>query len=175
MLAVFLSSLLFSCSSSGDAVAGNRLEEVSSDGTISQRRYLSTPILSDNTISVDHSLTVFVEPPSGASCPTALGVFVRASVADAIIYYVIYDKLYAYTDITSATTTYATYKKPYIQIDTPYLAPRTRHLQLVAVSGNKRSVAYNLTYYVEAGSRPYSYAFFVPGLESSAYFLKVGL
>lgn len=144
------------------------------DGTLSHQNRFLTSILEDSSIKYHESLTVYYDPPSMATSATALGVFVRASLPDAKIYYEIYDAKTGYRKITSSSP-YATYASPYIQIDTPYLSPRTRHLQFVAVLGTKRSSSFNLTYFVEAGSRPYSYAFLVPGLETKGYFLKAGI
>ena len=79
---------------------------------------------------------------------------------------------------------FITYTTPYIQIDTPFGEGVRRRISLVAVilgpnyEANgypstilARSELLNLVFYVEASSRPQSYAYLVPGIETSGKYI----
>jgi hypothetical protein len=138
-------------------------------------RDLSNLIVNLTSIIEDDSIQLIYDPPSGHFSPTALGVYVEVvDLPSALVYY-------SFDDFgPSLSNSYATFTSPYIQVDTPFAASRVRPLTIVAVYrdpvlGDRRSKQHKLTYSVESLSRPSSYAYFIPGIESSGYFLRVGL
>lgn len=131
------------------------------------------------------SIELLFDPPNFASFPHAMALFVQVKGnQSARIYYEMdkYNYVYKKTFIEkpSLDSKFVTFRTPYIQIDSPYLYPRQRNIYIVAVivdpiKGLLKSKEYFLTYFVEAKARPKSFGYFVPGLESSGYFLKVAL
>jgi hypothetical protein len=130
-------------------------------------------IAGNSAIANRTSLVLYIDPPNGHSSPAALGVFVRASDPNALVYY---DENGGEPTLTSP---YMTYDTPYIQLDTPFKAKRERVLTVVAVvmdeNGVHRSKQYRLKYNVEGAARKNSFGFLVPGIESSGYFVRYGI
>lgn len=135
---------------------------------------LTTPIVDiEPPIPVSPSLTLIIDPPSGFFSPSALGVYIRASLPGAKIYY----------EVDSAVPTYnspyLTRDTPYIQLNTPFGYGRQRNITVVAINvdgyGETRSEQYRLSYYVEGSSRPSAFGFLVPGVESGGIFIGVGI
>lgn len=114
---------------------------------------------------------------------TALGLYVHTTDDNAKVCYkfgvsdgsVDYD----WNEVTVDCPLFATNENPYIPIWTPFQAERRRYISLVGIAPSDltwvRTPVYNLIYDVEAGARPNSYMFFVPGLETSGQFLRIGL
>lgn len=132
------------------------------------------PIFNSTSMTYDSSLILYIDPPSGSSCPTALGVFARANNLDAVIYY---DALGGIPSLNSSSITY---NSPYIQIDTPFGYSRNRTLTLIAVYTDEygdqyRSDQFVMYYYIEGAARPNSYGFLIPGLESGGYFMRFAI
>lgn len=132
-------------------------------------------IVNITEIVFSEEMILLYDPPSGHFSPTALGVYVSVvgKYSQTALVYYSFSK-----EGPTLLNSYATFTSPYIQVDTPFGASRTRTLTIVAIqeipSGFIRSKQHTLTYYVESLSRPYSYGFFVPGIETSGYFLRVG-
>jgi hypothetical protein len=131
-------------------------------------------------IDKSRNLTILYDPPYNASCPTVLGLFVRAflngeEAVNARIYYVTdeqRDLQVSQEYIVTEKSLFATYNSPYIQLTTPFKASRVRVLAIIAVlemeddNGDEmkiRSDLVHLRYYVEGQNRPDSYG------ESSHY------
>jgi hypothetical protein len=129
---------------------------------------------SSEYIDKSHNLTIFYDPPYNASCPTVLGLFVRAylngeEAVNARIYYVTdeqRDLQVSQEYIVTENSLFATYNSPYIQLTTPFKASRIRVLAIIAVlemeddNGDEvkiRSDLVHLRYYVEGQNRPDSY------------------
>lgn len=158
-----------------------------SSPTLSQHRQLQdTTVITDLTSII--GLDLLIDPPDGHFSPTALGVFLRASSPDALIYYTL-DGTAPHLSSKTITST-----APYLHVDTPFLAGRYRRLRAVAaeirIDGEwHRSEEYDRTYIVEATDRPnrypllsssyvhdvFSFLFLVPGLETQGYFIRVGI
>ena len=118
------------------------------------RQLQDTTVITDLTSII--GLELLIDPPDGHFSPTALGVFLRSSSPDALIYYTL--------DGTAPTLASATItsSSPYLHVDTPFLAGRYRRLRAVAaeirIDGEwHRSVEYDRTYIVEATDRPNRY------------------
>jgi hypothetical protein len=134
-----------------------------------------------------HSLTIFYDPPYGASFNTVAGIYVRPSDPKAIIFYEhnVAEEAIIYPNMTSPV---ATVLQPYIQMQTPFrryastgaaIEPSTLRnltLTLVAVSVHNqywiRSKVYEIRYYVEGQARRNSTAFLVPGVQTDGWFVK---
>ena len=127
-----------------------------------------------SSLSTRVTFSLFVEPGNGTFSPSALTVFARCSDPVAKIYYTL--------DGTAPTlqSQYLTYDTPYIGIYTPFGAYRTRRLRIICAilavdSQYTLSPEIKNDYYVENTDRPGSFGYLVPGIESSGYFLRVGL
>lgn len=147
-----------------------------SQSSVINRRLFDTdvPITSIKEIIQLSDLILIYDPPEHHFSPTALGVYVQVvDYPDAKVYYAL-DGSYP-----TLSSPYATFRSPYIQIDTPYSFPRERNLTIVGIvvddvlGGTVRTKEYHLHYFVEGRNRPYSYGFFVPGIETSGYLLRV--
>jgi hypothetical protein len=129
---------------------------------------------SSEFIDKSQNLTVLHDPPYNASCPTVLGVFVRAylngeEAISARIYYVTDEQRDLHVSqeyIVTENSLYASYNSPYIQLTTPFKASRVRLLAVIAVleieddNGDMvkiRSDLIHLRYNVEGKNRPDSY------------------
>ena len=115
------------------------------------RRLQDTTVITDLTSII--GLDLLIDPPDGHFSPTALGVFLRASSPDALIYYTLDGTA---PHLSSKTITSSA---PYLHVDTPFLAGRYRRLRAVAaeirIDGEwHRSEEYDRTYIVEATDRP---------------------
>ena len=145
--------------------------------TIHSRRLAGQSITSSPGVTVDPTLQIFYDPPINASIPHALGLYVWCNNKDAKIYYNL-DALGALLPVTFDNE-YVNFESPYIHISTPYQSGRLRIVQLIAVVSSgasyKISSLLKLQYYVEGSDRPNSFAFFVPGVNSDGYFLKVAI
>lgn len=138
----------------------------------------SKSIIGASGYTLDPTLKIFYDPPLNSSHPHALGLYVWCNNKDAKIYYNL-DALGTLSDITFDNE-YVNFDAPYIHISTPYQSKRERIVRLIAVvangaSGGTRSSMLTLPYYVEGSDRPDSFAFFVPGVNSDGYFLKVAI
>jgi hypothetical protein len=174
-------------------VSWNRILETSSTVSIKQ----------DPNIPMSSTLFLIFDPPDGASTPTAMGLFAMASIPTARVYYTVYcsdlecpkgvpaDRIKECEDVNgiwneadfschpTIQSPSLTFENPYIQLNTPFLASRNRTVAIIAIAaegvGFAKTVQYDLFYYVEAGDRPNSFAFMVPGPESNGMFLRVGI
>jgi hypothetical protein len=150
------------------------------DATEARHEY-SRRILNTTAIQFDPNLELFYDPPSNHSSPSALGVFVWSSNPSMRFYWNdTSDPPNMKEVVPNLDSPYADINHPYIQLDTPFKASRVRKLKIVGViideNGNMfRTNLYSLFYYVEAGARPLSYGYFVPGIESGGYFIQIGL
>lgn len=128
----------------------------------------------ENTLPLLPELVVYYDPPNGTDSPTALGVYAWTHYPTAMIYY----------DVTGASPTvnssYLTQEAPYFTVVTPFKGLRGRLVSMIAVytdlQGNTyRSKLYKLHFNVESSSRPLSYAYMIPGVESGGYFIQIRL
>lgn len=133
-----------------------------------------TDILHSSDITYDPELKVFYDPPAGHTSPTSLGIFVWSN----------YDDVKIYWEGTGSNPTLnssvATSTSPYIELGTLFKGSRNRTILLIGVwsdiDGNMfRSEQHQVHYFIEAAARPYSYGYFIPGIESSGYFVQVQL
>lgn len=132
--------------------------------------------------TLNQDLTIFIDPPEGHSSPAALGVFVRPSDPDAIVYY---DEQGDDPELSGDNA--LTYNSPYLQLDTPFKASRNRTISFIArlkitteVLG-VNVITYEISekvirhFFVEGSARALSYGHLVPGVESGGYFVSFGL
>lgn len=128
----------------------------------------------EDTLPLLPELEVFYDPPNGTDCPTALGIYAWTHYPTANIYY----------DVTGASPTlnssFVTQESPYLTVVTPFKGLRGRVVSMIAVYTSLegvtyRSKLYKLHYNVESSSRPNSYAYLVPGVESGGYFIQIRL
>lgn len=126
-----------------------------------------------DSIALSSDLILYVDPPNGHTSPTILGVFARASDVDALVYYEPSD------ESPTIDSPFITYNTPYIELGTLFKGSRNRTLTMVAVLtdelGTIRSEQITMDYFVEGASRPFSYGFMIPGVESGGYFLRFGM
>jgi hypothetical protein len=130
------------------------------------------PINQTEGITFLRNITVYYDPPSGTVSTTALGVYVWSNYPNTRIYY---DVLGGLPNFNSS---YADSSRPYIQLDTPFGVKRNRTLTLIALYTDTKGVSFHsvhhfLRYYVEGASRPNSYGYMIPGVESGGYFLQL--
>lgn len=125
-------------------------------------------------ITIDSTLSLQYDPPNGSTSVTGLAVYVWSNNLNARIYYT--------NDSTSPSlnSSYVDASAPYIQVTSPYKETRNRTLIIVAVvyngkGGYTRSHEYQLRYYVESSSRPNSYGYLIPGVDSNGYFVQFGI
>jgi hypothetical protein len=128
----------------------------------------------EDTLPLLPELNVYYDPPNGTDCPTALGIYAWTHFPTALIYY----------DLTGASptlnSTFVTQESPYFTVVTPFKGLRGRMIAMIAVYTDLqgvtyRSKLYKLHYNVESSSRPNSYAYLVPGVESGGYFVQIRL
>lgn len=143
-------------------------------GSFVQVQDTTTGTTIEDTLPLLSDLKVFYDPPNGTDSPTALGVYAWTHYSTALIYY----------DVTGASPTlnssYVSQESPYFAVATPFKGKRGRLVSMIAVYTDLqgvtyRSKLYKLHYNVESRSRPYSYAFLVPGVESGGYFIRIML
>lgn len=173
---IILSSLVWRA----EAIASDVSIVVNEDGTGQQQididkfesRRLAGSVVAELTNRINMKL--FVEPSNGTFSPHALTIFVRCSNPLALAYYTLDGSP------PTLSSTFTTYDQPYINVDTPFAVKRNRILRIICAVIEVDSL-YALSpeiknhYAVEATDRPGSYGFLVPGVESSGYFLRVGL
>ena len=145
-----------------------------------------------DTSNTSNPLTIMWDPPSGASSPTTLSVYVQANDPKAIIFYE--SNLLPSMTVSSITisqpnltSSVATNIRPYIQVQTPFLRNidgtaiepyllRNMSLTFVAVSTHNqflvRSQVYTLEYFVEGRARRNSTGYLVPGVQTNGWFVK---
>eukprot|EP01038_Epipyxis_sp_PR26KG_P007496 gene7496-10213_t len=158
-------------------IANNESDVISIQRSLANSTISS--IINDSSIispSGGSDVVLHYDPPNHYSSPTALGLFLRSNYMTAKIYY---DENGG--DPTTSSP-YVVYSAPYLQLITPFKHNRFRNITIVAVvddtsdTGNiYRSEQYYLSYAVEAGSRPNSYGFLVPGIESNGFFIRFGI
>lgn len=141
-----------------------------------------TVVYVNNSGTLMSDLTIFIDPPEGHSSPAALGVFVRASDPEAVVYY---DEQGGNPKLL--TTNNLTYDSPYLQLDTPFKASRNRTITFIArlrviteVAGVEETNYYvseivTRHFFVEGSARALSYGHLVPGVESGGFFVSFGL
>jgi hypothetical protein len=150
---------------------------VSSRNSVASRKLASSsssPIEENSDYTYSSELTIFFDPPNGTSSPTALGVYVWTNQPTAVVYY---------DDLANSPTfnsSQLTTTSPYFMLTTQFKGSRLRVALLIATftdpKGNQyRSNVVTLHYYVESSSRPNSYGYFIPGIESNGYFIQVKL
>lgn len=155
-------------------------------GVLSSNTYLAigstyngteSTIANTSSIQFNSDLTLQFDPPSGAFYPTFIGLFVRASDPDAVIFF----STHGEPDFSSPV---ATFDSPYIELgstaSTSLVQPtklRNRTISIIAVSSRNglfiKSNTQVLNYMIESDARQSSSGFFVPGIESGGYFIKV--
>lgn len=120
------------------------------------------------------TLKLHVLPGDGYFSPTALGIFLRAESSASRVYYTL--------DGTAPTLqgSRVLYSAPYVHVDTPYKVSRRRRLRAVAAEVGVdgflyRSEEVDYRYVIEASDRPDAFGFFVPGVEGSGYFVRLGI
>ena len=133
------------------------------------------PINETAGILLNPNITIHYDPPPGTVSPTALGIYVWSNIPTAKIYYTLFSGQFP-----NINSSHATAYRPYIQVDTPFKAPRNRTINLIAVytdaKGNTwRSEMVQLHYFVEAAARPYSFGYLIPGVESGGMFVQFQL
>jgi hypothetical protein len=133
------------------------------------------PINETAEIKFKSDLAIYYDPPSGTVSPTALGIYVWSNFPTSKIYYELLTK-----KVPDINSTFATADRPYIQVDTPFKAPRDRTIVLIAVYEDLkgqlwRSRVYYVNYFVEASARPNSFGYLIPGVESGGKFIQIGL
>ena len=111
-----------------EVVVSNSIEDIVNDGNY-------TAIINTPSIAYHANLTLQIDPPGGAFYPTSIGLYVRASDPNAIIFYSFDGSL---PNVTCPT---ATYYSPYIEIDSIAVTGilvaaqlRNRTITIVAVS-----------------------------------------
>ena len=142
--------------------------------------------------NTSNRLTLMWDPPSGASSPTTLSVYVQANDPKAIIFYetnLVPTLLVPPipTSLPNLTSSVATNIRPYIQVQTPFLRNidgsaiepyllRNMSLSFVAVSTHNqfliRSKVYHLKYFVEGQARRNSTGYLIPGVQTDGWFVK---
>lgn len=121
------------------------------------------------------SILLIVDPPNGTVSMTSLGVYLWASNPNAQIYYTLNGSEPSLYGLSINRT------NPYIQLDCASTTPIQTYLRAIALAYNSdTSYWYSsneifVQYMIESDQRPYSYGFFVPGVESNGIFLRLGL
>ena len=161
-------------------ITSNSTMQVNIDesGSAIHSRRLVQNIVGTTGVTLDSTLKIFYDPPVNSSHAHGLGLYVWCSDKTAKIYYTL-DSLGTKSTPTFDSE-YVDFEAPYIHISTPYQSTRFRIVQLIAVvttgvNTYRRSDLLILSYYVEGSDRPNSFAFFVPGVNSNGYFLKVAI
>lgn len=163
------------------AEAENSLHSLSSsdfvdDVTATARQLQSSSILTpvEQLYAELSTFEVYFDPPNGTASPTAMGIYVSTNLEPSRVYY---DLL---GNSPTLNSSYATAAAPYITVTTPFGVGRNRTIILVGTYTDNRGTIYRskkitLYYFIEATARPNSYGYFVPGTESSGYFVQVKL
>ena len=132
---------------------------------------LNTPI---SQLSTTKDLNMIALPENGFFSPTALAVFLRCTSPTAVVYWT----------TNNLPPTFAssslTYDTPYLNLAQPYGCGRHLRVRAIATETTVDSVLHiseeiDRTYLVESAARPLSKMYFIPGIDTDSYFVRVNI
>lgn len=157
------------------SVNANSIDDITAT-TTKNRQLQSTSTLTpvEQLYSVFSTFEVYFDPPNGTASPSAMGIHVSTNLEPSRVYYDLFG------NSPTLNSLYTSAAAPYITVTTPFQGGRNRTITLIGTYTDNRGTIFRsnlitLKYFIEAASRPNSFGYFIPGIESSGYFVQVKL